>query len=58
MNVSFVFFKKKILLGDLKIGKNKKTDMSRIKGVGEKKCHVENDKKKKVFTKNACLNKR
>ena len=54
--VSYSFSSKKKLLGDLKIGK-KKTDMSGIKGVGKKKCHVENDKKKRVFAKNVCLNK-
>ena len=42
----------------MKIGK-KKTDMSGIKAADKKIYHVENDqeKKEKVFTKNACVNK-
>ena len=57
-SVLFVFFKKNIF-GWLKIGK-KKTDMFGIKKLLIKNIHhVENDKKKeKVFTKNACWNKR
>ena len=56
-NVLFVFYKKNIFGVKRKIGKiKKKCVLSGIKGV-EKKCHVENDKKKGFFMKNVCLNK-
>ena len=37
-----------------KVANKKKTDMSGIKGV-DKKCHVENDKKKEFFYYEKCL---
>ena len=52
MSVISVFFEKNIFWVSNENWQKKKTDMSRIKGVGKKKkCHVENDEKKRVLRK-------